>query len=364
MGAAPPHPRENDRLKALRSYEVLDTDPEPSFDDVTRLAARVCDTPIALVSLLDEDRQWFKARHNLDAPETPRRQAICAHAILEKEMLVVPDTMADPRFADNDLCCGPPHLRFYAGARLETSDGLPLGTLCVLDTEPRDLDSVQRDSLRILADQVMRQLEDRRTLKRQAVMLREDAHRAKNALSVTQALMRMSRQHAASLDEFMNAFEPRLAALADAQTLTSDSGLERVSLKELIDRQLRSFAGDRAERLVISGEDAFLTASAAEGMGLALHELGTNAAKYGAWSEPRGRVEISWTDGPGDGLAFCWREVDGPAPEEAEALSKGFGSQLLERIAPAMLGGKATLAIEGTGAVWQALVAKELLAEA
>ncbi len=152
------------RLDALRGYGILDTPREAAFDDITLLAARICQTPIALISLVDRDRQWFKSEIGLGLRETPLSSSICAHAILQQELLVVPDTLDDPRFRSNPLVEGEPHLRFYAGAQLKTPDGLPLGTVCVLDLKPRQLQPEQAEALRALARQTMGQLELRRML--------------------------------------------------------------------------------------------------------------------------------------------------------------------------------------------------------
>jgi len=170
---APLPPGEAARIAALRAYEVLDTPPEACFDDLTRLAARICDAPIALLSLVDESRQWFKSRVGVEVPSTARDVAFCAYAILEPDVMVVPDALADERFADNPLVTGEPTIRMYAGAPLLTAEGHALGTLCIIDRRPRDLDDDQIESLRVLAQQTVSQLELRRVLRQAADALAE-----------------------------------------------------------------------------------------------------------------------------------------------------------------------------------------------
>jgi two-component system cell cycle sensor histidine kinase/response regulator CckA len=153
---------EKKRLKVLWQYEVLDTVPEEIFDDLTELAARICEAPIALISLIDEDRQWFKARVGITAPETSRDISFCAHAIRQNGLFVVPDASRDSRFAKNPLVLSGPKIRFYAGSPLITPDGYALGTLCVIDKVPRQLGADQQQALRLLSRLVMTQLELRR----------------------------------------------------------------------------------------------------------------------------------------------------------------------------------------------------------
>ncbi|MGB3492101.1 MAG: ATP-binding protein [Elainellaceae cyanobacterium] len=163
---APSPSDENQRLQKLQCYNVLDTNPEPAYDDLTQLASLICQAPIALISLIDKDRQWFKSVIGLHAQETHRDLAFCAHAILSETTLVIPDATLDPRFADNDLVTGEPHIRFYAGAPLITPDGFILGTLCVIDSQPRTLSQQQIVALEALARQVVNQLELRLNVSR------------------------------------------------------------------------------------------------------------------------------------------------------------------------------------------------------
>ena len=163
LAAAPP-PGQSARLAALRSYEILDTPIEAVFEDITRIAALVCRAPIAVVNLIDEHRQWFKSEIGLGVRETPIETSICAHALLQNEFMEVRDTLLDPRFKHNPLVTSAPNLRFYAGALMKTPAGHALGTVCVLDTQPRELTEDQRLTLRALGRQAMALLELRRAL--------------------------------------------------------------------------------------------------------------------------------------------------------------------------------------------------------
>ncbi|PWC84848.1 diguanylate cyclase [Azospirillum sp. TSH100] len=157
--------REEDRLSALQRFELLDTPAEPAFDQITRLAAKLLKVPVALISLVDRDRQWFKSRIGLPVQQTPREHAFCAHALDSDALFVVGDARQDERFADNPLVTGDPNIRFYAGAPLRTADGLALGTICVIDDQPRpSLTPEEEEALRDLSAMTMAHIEARRAV--------------------------------------------------------------------------------------------------------------------------------------------------------------------------------------------------------
>lgn len=166
---------EAERLRDLRRYQVLDTPPDPGLDALTLLAKQIAETPIALISLTDETRQWFKSRVGLEVVEIPRDWAPCAHAVVTGESIVCSDMRVDPRFSDNPLVQGPPHLRFYAGMALVTPRGTVLGTLAVIDTVPRVLTLFQQETLALIARQIVDQLE-LRTAYRELATLRALEH--------------------------------------------------------------------------------------------------------------------------------------------------------------------------------------------
>jgi GAF domain-containing protein len=153
------------RVAALNRYAILDSEPEQSFDDLVTLAAHICRVPMAMLSLVDDHRQWFKSKLGISVAETPRDHSICAHAIQQTDLFIVPDTLQDPRFRENPIVVGEPRIRFYAGAPLINEDGFALGTLCVVDREPRELDADQQDALNALGRLALRQMELRMNLR-------------------------------------------------------------------------------------------------------------------------------------------------------------------------------------------------------
>ncbi|MFT6241871.1 MAG: signal transduction histidine kinase/ActR/RegA family two-component response regulator [Akkermansiaceae bacterium] len=191
---------ETDRVRELKSYEVLDTESEVEYENVVLLAAELCQAPMSLITLVDESRQWFKARVGMDPSETPRAIAFCAHAIEEPyELFVVEDTLKDPRFRDNPLVTDQPNLRFYAGAPLVTSTGHAIGTLCVLDEKPRKLDPRQLKALRVLSQGVMNLMELRRANQRQHAVVAE----LETAKAIAEAAAREAEQASEAKSQFL-----------------------------------------------------------------------------------------------------------------------------------------------------------------
>lgn len=255
---------EPQRLAELESYAILDTLPEAAYDAITFLASQICDAPIALVSLVDEHRQWFKSRVGLDATETPRDLAFCAHAVLEPtEMFVVSDATKDDRFADNPLVVEDPSIRFYAGAPLTTQSGAAMGTLCVIDTEPRELTPDQLKALQALSTQVVALFELR---------LAFDQLKARQV-----ELEEVMRQREALIAMVSHEIRTPLTAVAAYVDMLRDSeyDLPDVERAEILDRVSRQ-AGDLGHLV----ED-LLVAARAEAGSLEVTAVGVN---------PRGQV--------------------------------------------------------------------------
>ena len=187
------------RVAALEKYAILDSEPEQAFDDLAKLASYICKTPIALVSLVDGERQWFKSKLGLSASQTPREVAICATTIQQKDVFVVPDALKDERFQNNPLVVSEPHIRFYAGAPLINEEGYALGTLCVVDLVPREFNEEQKEALKTLGRLVLAQMEFRRNL----ILLREaltdrtlkEHERERELLALQEKLLRVINLH-------------------------------------------------------------------------------------------------------------------------------------------------------------------------
>jgi two-component sensor histidine kinase len=297
---AAPHPDQDRRLAALAAYEILDTEREAAFDEVVALVSQLCDAPIAVVNFIDAERQWFKAEVGLGVRSMPLDTSLCSHVILEGEFVEIPDTLLDMRMQDNPLCLTEPGLRFYAGATLRTADGLPLGTLCVLDYKPRSLTPLQRQTVQVIARQVMRQLELRVALRNQDVLRREIDHRVKNSLASVAAIVALqaSRSPDQAVRDALAAVQTRLAALVSLhEQLHRAADGASVRLDRFVEtsaEMMRSLLADNVsidagmERATISPEQASL-------VGNIVNEFVANSAKHAFPNGARGAIRISGT---------------------------------------------------------------------
>lgn len=329
------HPRQQDRLRALRSYEVLDTAPERDFDDIVKLAAAICGTPMSLVSLVDMDRQFFKAEIGLGVRETPLEQSICSYAILENDVVEIADTLADIRSAGNPLCLADPNLRFYAGAQLVTDDGLPLGTLCVLDVEPRVLTPLQRDALRVLARQVMVQLEMRKALSSAQMMRREVDHRVKNSLQSLSSLIRIQKRATAEdgAIEALDAVTARIHAMTRLhQQLYSGTNPEIVDADQYLQgicAELGRLAPAGVE-VKVAADPVQLNPQQAVSVGTFVNEFATNSFKHAFPDGRRGAVRVELQAAP-DGQVHLRCADDGVGPKAKNpGGGNGMGMQIVE----------------------------------
>ncbi|HKU44034.1 MAG TPA: histidine kinase dimerization/phosphoacceptor domain -containing protein [Polyangiales bacterium] len=306
--SVPPHERE--RLECLAKYEIVDSGPDAAFDGLTALAAHILDMPIVLVSIVDAHRQWFKSRHGLTTQETPRELSFCGHVVSQGSAMVVPDALADPRFADNPLVTGDPHVRFYAGTPLRTHDGFVLGTLCAIDHAPRELSAEQLRLLDILAHQVSAQLELRRrnleleaqdrkqqqlqerlrgSLREKDVLLQEVHHRVKNNLQLISSLINLQMALLPKGGESRNALEEcqgRIHAVAIVhEAIYSARDYARVPIATYV-RSLASSichafgASTREIGLELEIGELQLPVDKAIPCGLILNELISNALKH------------------------------------------------------------------------------------
>ncbi|MEI7525246.1 MAG: GAF domain-containing sensor histidine kinase [Mariniphaga sp.] len=297
------------RIAALKDYSILDTIPEQEYDDITFLASRICKTPISLISLIDNERQWFKSHHGIEATETPRGLAFCAHAINDKNnILIVPDSRKDLRFHDNPLVTNNPHVVFYAGIPLVNKEGFPLGTLCVIDNEPNSLDEFQLKALKALSNQIISLFELRkktaqleikaRQVEAQNIVLEKFAGTAAHDLKSPLATIVMvtelfELQYADRLDkeglelvQMINTSAFSLSHFIDGilnysqNTKVLSDEKEEVSIHSIIDNIIHLIDSNKEIHLVISPDDDFSIFTNKVAVEQIFLNLLVNAVKY------------------------------------------------------------------------------------
>lgn len=363
---APLHPEHQARLVALRGYDILDTEPEADFDEIVRVISEVCGMPVALVSLVDENRQWFKARSGIDVSETPIEASVCAHGILQPDLLEINDLTKDVRTIDNPIVAGDPNLRFYAGAALTNNEGLPLGMLCVLDYKPRELTPAQRDLLTVMAKLVMQRIELKRAFKleqeartmaqemlekantlldRNALLRREIDHRVKNSLTQVVSFLRLQQR--------MHRDEPAVAnALAEAgnrvtavahvhEHLHRVADDEKTSLTHFLTHLVEEISRNKPAQLKtieIEADDTKVTSDKMMAVGLAVNEAVANAMKHAFATGDEGVVRVAFSS---DGKTALLRISDNGKGLPADfdpAKTKGLGMRALAGIAQQLHG--------------------------
>ena len=334
---------EADRLRALRSYGILDTPAEPAFDDFVQIAAGVCETPIAVVNLIDQKRQWFAAEIGLGVRETSLDISICAHAILQPDVFVIPDLRKDHRFDCNPLVTTDPGLRFYGGALLQTAQGLPLGTMCVLDYTPRPdgLTERQTFTLRALARQVMAQFELRRLVAEKEVLVLEAHHRVKNSLQMVQGLLRLQARattHPEAADQLRQSADRVSTFGAMHEHLYGVGTNLRVDLADylrtLVDDQRNSAVSMLEGRsITLDATHVMWPSSEAPAVGLILMELITNTLKYG-----HGKAIVTLRKANDEITLTVEDEGQDLPPDFEPTHSKGLGMRVLTGLLSAQHG--------------------------
>ena len=328
-------PKEAERLAAVRRYDILDSPPDGAFDRITALAARRLKVPIAIISIVDEDRIWFKSHHGLPVEQIDREPGLCASAILGDAPYLVEDARSDPRSLANPLVAGDFGLRFYAAVPLTTSDGHNLGTLCVIDKEPRSIEDEQIEDLKDLASIVMDQLElglsSRRAIGKADLMAKEIDHRVMNSLQFVSGMLTMQSRSpdvgeaAAHLELAAN----RVAAVAQVHRHFYADAAAEVSCLAFLRRLCDDLAAVLDRKILVDGDDEMVPATSIQAIGLIANELVTNAAKHGA-----GRIDVAFRAAAGMNRLIVCDEgsglVDGFDPHAATA---GLGMRVITTLA-------------------------------
>ncbi len=324
---------EPDRLAAVRRYDVLDTPPDGAFDRIAAMAARCFDVPIAIISIVDHDRIWFKSRHGLDVQQIGRDPGLCASAILGHEPWILTDAKQDPRAFANPLVASAFGLRFYVGMPLRTHDGHNLGTLCVIDKQPRTVDARQLEDLGDLASIVMDQMElrlsARRGIEQARVMGREIDHRVMNSLQFVSSMLAMQGRASGdpAVSDHLQTAAHRVAAVARVHhNFYQGEPSERVGALHYLRRLCADLSGILQTPIAVEGVEALVPSTQVQPIGLLVNELVTNAAKHGG----RG---ITVAFAPAANNTYALRVLDGgeglPIGFDLASASNGLGMKLV-----------------------------------
>ena len=338
--AALPPPNEAERIAAVRRYDILDSPPDGAFDRITALAARRFGVPIAIISIVDEDRIWFKSHHGLPVQQIDREPGLCASAILGDTPYLIEDARTDSRSLANPLVAGDFGLRFYAAVPLTTSDGHNLGTLCVIDKEPRPIEEEQLEDLKDLASVVMDQLElglsARRAVSKANLMAKEIDHRVMNSLQFVSGLLTMQ-SRSPEVGEAATHLEiaaNRVAAVAQVHRhFYADTDVE-VSCIAYLRRLCDDLAAILGREIVVLGDDEMVPATSIQPIGLITNELVTNAAKHGA-----GKIEVTFHVSAGVNRLIVCDEGTGLAQGfDPHAQTAGLGMRVVTTLARQLQG--------------------------
>jgi two-component sensor histidine kinase len=329
------HPRQAERLAALRAYDILDTPREADFDDIVLLASKICRTPISVVNLIDAERQWFKAEVGLGTRETPLETSICSHVILDQDFTMIEDTHTDPRTASNELCEPTDGLRFYAGALLKAENGLPIGTLCVLDTKPNTLDEDQKQALRVLARRVMRELDLRKALRTQNILRDEMDHRVKNSLATVAGAVRLYKAEArktGDIDAAFDAIQRQLDAVAAVhQAIYRSETAERLDLNAYMTALAGHLGNSLPDNLTVtaSAPDLSVPPKIANTIGLVANEFAANTVKHGNLGASGSQIRYDLALSGGALTLTCSNNVPENAAEQNK-LHPGIGARIMK----------------------------------
>lgn len=345
------------RMAAIRRYDVLDTPPDGAFDRVTAIAARIFNVPIAIVSIVDHDRIWFKSHHGLPVEQIDREPGLCASAILQHAPYILEDASKDVRSLTNPLVVGDFGLRFYAGVPLRTHDGYNLGTLCVIDKEVRPISEGQIADLRDLASLVMDQMELRlsaRTELERASRANEQAnllaheieHRVANSLQFVSSVLRLQGRQVP--EEVAAQFETaahRVGAVARVHRhILDEQNAAYVSALAYITRLSEDLSGILGVPVSVTGDEAQLTTKTIQSVGLLLNELVTNAAKHGG-----GTINVKFVVTNSECKLSVCDEGDGLPSDFNFAGQKGMGMKIIDVLAKQLGGGVSTGSNDGRG---------------